>query len=355
MPSKNPVVMNHKELADPSALHGPIDLAGENFDTGVELLRRMMVVRLAEEAIADMVECGEAVCPCHLAIGQEACAVGVTAVVDAARDHVFGAHRSHGHYLGLGADLFGLLAEILGKADGCSRGMGGSMHLTAPEHGLVGTVPIVGATVPMAVGAALSAKLSGTDGVAVTFFGDGAVEEGVVQESMNLAAAHALPVLFVCENNFFSSHLHIGLRQYGDRQARFAEAHGLDARILDGNDVIAVYHAAQAAVEKARGGGGGTFLELVTYRWRGHVGHREDNDVGVRRSGDLPLWKARDPIGRLKSALVKAGLDAERIERVESTVRDEVAEALARARKAGYPRPDQASAYLYSSPVSESV
>ncbi len=340
--------MNLRELADPSALHSPIDVSSVSAGLALEFLRRMTLVRVAEEVIGDLVEAGEAVCPCHLAVGQEACAVGVTAALDGSIDKVFGAHRSHGHYLGLGGDVFGLLAEILGRIDGCSKGMGGSMHLTAPDRGLVGTVPIVGATVPMAAGAALSARLLGSPGVAVSFFGDGAVEEGVVQEAMNLAAVHELPVLFVCENNLFSSHLHIDLRQRGSRQARYAEAHGIDAVTLDGNDVIATYHATVRAVQRARAGDGPSFLELVTYRWRGHVGYREDVDVGVRRSGDLPLWKGRDPLRRMCRGLENSGVSNSELHGVLLDTRKSVAAALDRARAADYPPLDAAGAYLYS-------
>ncbi|RMH22692.1 MAG: thiamine pyrophosphate-dependent dehydrogenase E1 component subunit alpha [Gemmatimonadetes bacterium] len=233
------------DLADPRRYHEPVDVTADAADELLQALRTMKRIRRAEEVIGDLVTAGEVRCPCHLAIGQEACAAGVALALDPGRDRAFGAHRSHGHYLALGGSLEALFAEIFGRASGCSGGMGGSMHLIAPERGLLGTVPIVGATVPLAVGAALAARLDGSDAVAVAFFGDGAAEEGVVQESLNLAASERLPVLFACENNLFSSHLHIALRQPADRVARFAEAHRIAHATVDGNDVTAVRDAAR--------------------------------------------------------------------------------------------------------------
>lgn len=223
-------------------------------------------------------------------------------------DRVFGAHRSHGHYLALGGSVYGLFAEVLGRQTGVSRGMGGSMHLIDRSIGLYGTVPIVGATIPIATGAALASKLQGDRSVAVSFFGDGATEEGGFHESMNMAAIMKLPVLFVCENNLFSSHLHIALRQPTSSTSRFAIAHGIQHRLLDGNDVVAVAQATRELLADMRDGAGPAFLELVTYRWRGHVGWRDDEDVGVSRGADLPAWKSRDPIARLVEGMRTAGL-----------------------------------------------
>ena len=169
--------------------------------------RLMLLIRAAEERIGEWVESGEARCPCHLYIGQEAVAVGVCTAMDEG-DTVWGNHRSHGHYLARSASLTGLFAEILGKSTGCAHGRGGSMHLIAREKGILGTVPIVAATIPLAVGAGLAAKLRRDGGVSVAFFGDGATEEGHFHESLNLAALYRLPVIFVCENNLYASHLH---------------------------------------------------------------------------------------------------------------------------------------------------
>lgn len=266
----------------------------------------MWLIRLAEERIADAVSDGTIKCPCHLAIGQEAPPVGISMHLRAS-DRVFGAHRSHGHFLALTRDVRGLFAETLGKDTGVSRGMGGSMHLIARAHGFFGSVPIVAATIPIAVGAALAAKMDGTGDIAVSYFGDGATEEGGFHESMNLAVTLRAPVLFVCENNFFSSHLHIDLRQPEDSVLRYAAAHHVPHARVDGNDVVEIARVAGDAIARIRQQGGPFFLECVTYRWRGHVGHREDEDVGVKRRDDLSQWKKRDPIARLSRALERSG------------------------------------------------
>ena len=295
-------------LADPAARHGDVVLP---FDSGeyVAALDRMILIRLAEEHIADMVGNGTVRCPCHLAIGQEAPAVGVAMHLRPS-DRGFGAHRSHAHFLAAGGGLRELFAEVLGRNTGASRGMGGSMHLIARELGFFGSVPIVGATIPIAVGAGLAAKMSGEGDIAVSYFGDGATEEGGFHEAMNLAAILPSPVLFVCENNMFSSHLHINLRQPADSLVRYAAAHRVPFARVDGNDVVEISRVTASAVAEMRESGGPFFLECVTYRWRGHVGHREDEDVGVKRKDDLALWKKRDPIVRLERALVGAGVIA---------------------------------------------
>jgi TPP-dependent pyruvate/acetoin dehydrogenase alpha subunit len=242
-----------------------------------------------------------------------------------------------------------LMAEIQGRDTGASRGMGGSMHLLDLAHGLYGTVPIVGATIPIAVGAGLAAKMEAKGDIAVSFFGDGATEEGVFHESANLAAVLQAPVLFVCENNMFSSHLHISLRQPSDSVSRYAEAHRIPSVCVDGNDLLAVERATAAAVAGLREGGGPQFLELVTYRWRGHVGPREDEDVGVKRKEDLSLWKRRDPIRRLADSLIAAGAVSEgALAEIWSEVRAEVDAAWAQAARDPYPEPGALLSRVYA-------
>ena len=325
------------ELADPMAFTDPIDVSSGDTERLVDQLILMQTIRTVEEKIGEMVAAGAVHCPCHLAIGQEATAVGVGATLRAS-DRVFGTHRSHAHYLALGGDIEALFAEIQGKDTGCSRGMGGSMHLYDAANGFLGSVPIVSATIPLAVRAALAAKMSGQGDVGVGFFGDGAAEEGVLHESLNYASNYRLPMIFVCENNLFSSHLHISLRQPSDSIARYARVQGIECSVIDGNDIVLVQREAERLVDRARNGEGPGFLELVTYRWRGHVGHREDLDVGVRRKDDLHLWKRRDPIGRLRESLEREGAIPEGdFERKAIEIRDRVEEAWARADSAPYP------------------
>lgn len=294
-------------LADPTQCQEALVLG----DTAPARLRswldKLIEIRCAEEKIGE--EFGKAVikCPCHLVIGQEAPAVGVAAHIRQG-DRVFGAHRSHAHFLALGGTLHHLLAEVLGKVTGCSRGMGGSMHLLDRAHQFFGSVPIVGATIPIATGAALAAKMDRAGDVAVSYLGDGATEEGVFHESLNFASVFKLPAIYVVENNLFSSHLHISLRQPHDSVCRYALAHGVAWQRVDGNDTVAMARAAGQAIAAARAGGGPQLIEAVTYRWRGHVGHREDNDVGVARKEGLDEWKKRDPIARLARAMTAAGI-----------------------------------------------
>jgi len=326
------------DLADPAQFGTPIDISAQDPQRLIRQLQMMLTVRRAEESIAELIEEGCAHTPCHLGIGQEAIAVGVCATLKNT-DRVFGGHRSHGPFLALGCKLEELMCEVLGKAAGCAGGMGGSMHLTDPQRGFWGSVPIVAGTVSIAVGAALSAKMDGGDSVAVCFFGDGAIEEGSIHESLNLASVYQLPVIFVCENNFYASHMDISQRQPSDRTARFADAHKIEAEEVDGNDVVAVFAAARRLVERARAGQGPGYLEAVTYRWRGHVGPSEDIDVGVRRKPDhLIAWKKRDPIARLKNALIQQNfLDDERYDELCETVRQRVEQAKQMALSAPYP------------------
>ena len=294
------------DLAHAHAYQAPIALGNTSLELHLERLRMMWKIRLAEEKIGEASAARLVNCPVHLGIGQEAIAVGVSSQLNRS-DKVFGAHRSHAHFLALGAPLEELFAEVLGRASGASGGMGGSMHLIATESGFMGSVPIVAATISLAVGAGLAARMDGKAAVSVVYFGDGACEEGILHESLNLAKMLRVPVVFVAENNLFSSHLHIDLRQPSNCLARFAQAHGIVCQTIDGNDVEQVVQASARLVEKARAGEP-VFLELVTYRWRGHVGPREDMDVGVRRKTDLISWKKRDSIARLESALILSGV-----------------------------------------------
>jgi len=312
----------------------------------LRLYRTMLRIRRFEECAADQVESGEITTPCHLYIGQEGVAAGICAALRA-EDYVWGGHRSHGHYLAKGGDLRAMMAELYGKVTGCSRGRGGSMHLVAPEVGILGTVPLVAATIPLAVGAALAARLRGSDAVSVAFFGDGAVEEGHFHESVNLAALYRLPVVFVCENNFYASHMQLLERRAADNIVETARAHGIAGVQLDGNDVGAVYAAAVEAVGAGRRGGGPTLLECRTYRWRGHVGASWDTDVGVRRRDELKDWLPKDPVARLRDRLTALGVPADTLDGVDTAAREEVREALTYARESAYPPAAELSSHVY--------
>jgi len=299
---------NLGELASSDSLHGPLSVIGDTFVNHVAALRTMSIIRAVERRLADGRRDGLIGGPVHLGVGQEAIAVGVSQFLRSS-DRVFGAHRSHSHLLALGSDIRKLFAEVLGRETGHSKGMGGSMHLCDKSVGFYGSVPIVAGTIPLAVGAGMAARLQNTSDIAVAYFGDGACEEGVVHESLNLASIQNDPVLFVVENNLFASHMHISIRQPKDSTARFAEANNISYRIVDGNDVIEVAKASNELITDAREGKGPGFLEAVTYRWYGHVDWREDVDVGVNRSQeDIDQWRAKDPIRRLKNGMINAGI-----------------------------------------------
>jgi len=316
------------------------------------LFATMLLIRTVEERLAELLVEREIRCPTHLYTGQEAVATGVCATLRR-DDYVFGGHRSHGHYLAKRGDLKAMIAELYGKRTGCSRGRGGSMHLVAPEVGFLGTVPIVAATIPIAVGTALASRLRRNDRVSVAFFGDGAVEEGTFHESMNLAASRRLPVLFVCENNFYSSHLHLLERRAKDNIVQSGEAHGMPGIQVDGNDVLAVYRVATAAVQRARAGEGPSLLECRTYRWRGHVGPALDLDVGVRRRDDLAEWRRKDPLQRLEARLLEANVPREELERLAKDIERDVEEAVTFARESPYPDPAELHDYVFKTRAGE--
>jgi acetoin:2,6-dichlorophenolindophenol oxidoreductase subunit alpha len=319
-------------------------------DLPVDLLTRMFAsmiqIRLAEERLASLIEGGEVHCPCHLYIGQEAIATGVCAALERS-DYVWGGHRSHGHYLAKGGNLDGMFAEILGRTSGCSRGRGGSMHLFAPESGILGTVPLVAATIPLAAGTALASRLRADGRVSVAFFGDGAIEEGHTHETMNLAALYRLPLIFVCENNFYASHMALLERRAADNIVQTAAAHGMPGEQLDGNDISAVYAATVRAVARARAGEGPTLLECRTYRWRGHVGPSWDMDVGVKRKDELSEWQPRDPIARLKSMLVQRGVGESTLAAIETDARVDIDRAVEGARQAPFPGEQELLEHVY--------
>lgn len=290
--------------ADPMRYHEALEIEGWKPEGLLAFLESMLRIRAAERRLARARQDGAIGGPVHLGVGQEAVAVGVSESLRQS-DRIFGTHRSHSHLLAMGSSVRKLFAEVLGRDTGHSRGMGGSMHLWDQPNGFYGSAPIVAGTVALAVGAGLAARMQGGGDVAVAYLGDGAMEEGVVHEALNLARVHDVPILFVVENNLFASHMHISIRQPLDATARFAAANDVPYEIVDGNDVLAVALASRRLVAQSRAGHGPGFLEAVTYRWFGHVDWREDIDVGVNRSQqDVQNWRARDPVLRLEQALL---------------------------------------------------
>jgi pyruvate dehydrogenase E1 component alpha subunit len=300
--------------------------------------RDMLRIRMVEEKIAELYPEQKMRCPVHLCIGQEAVAVGVCANLSPA-DYVMSTHRSHGHYLAKGGDLKAMMAELYGKGTGCSKGFGGSMHLVDLAAGFLGSVPIVAGTIPIAVGAAFGSKMRCESRVTVAFFGEAATEEGVFHESVNFAALKQLPVVFVCENNLYSVCSPLSVRQPAGREViRLSEGHGLENHQGDGNDVVEVCRLAKRAIQKAREGGGPSFLELKTYRWRENCGPNYDNDLGYRPESEFLEWKTRCPIARLKERLLEDELMSnDDLGHMEGSLRAEIEAAVAFADQSPVP------------------
>ena len=274
----------------------------------LQLYASMLRIRRISEAIASRYREQNMRCPVHLSIGQEAIATGVTAVLDSS-DVIFSAHRPHAHYLARGGSLKSMLAELQGKATGCAGGRGGSMHLKDDSVGFKASVPIVGSVIPIAVGAALAIDLLKEQGAAIVFVGDGATEEGVWSESLDLAALKNLPVLFIIENNLYSVYTRITERQAPMRSiCGIAEAHGVRAEEGDGNDVLAVQALTDRAIERARNRLGPQLLEFQTYRFLEHCGPDDDEHLGYRPAGELAEWKMRDPLTLFERELISRGV-----------------------------------------------
>jgi len=309
--------------------------------------RSLYRIRAVEERIAKVYPSDRIKSPIHLSIGQESISVGVCeALASDGSDVVFGTYRGHALYLAKGGSLRGMIAELFGKVDGCARGKGGSMHLVAPEVNMMGTSAVVATTIPHAVGYAYALALQGSKAIATVFFGDGAAEEGVFAESLNFAALHRLPVLFVCENNEYAIHTHLGRRQAVTDIARKAGAHGVPAERLDESDVERVFACAKSLVAEVRGGGGPRFMECRAYRWREHVGPGEDAHIGYRSEAELRDWQRRDPLLMIRQSLPDALCDA-----IAAEVEREIDDAFAFAEASPLPDPTE----LYAHVIAEGI
>jgi pyruvate dehydrogenase E1 component alpha subunit len=317
----------------------------------LEKLYRMMVrIRLCEESFVEPILKGEIRCPVHLYSGQEAIATGVCFALSE-RDYVFSSHRSHGHYLAKGGSITELVAEIYGKEAGCSRGRGGSMHIIAPEIGMLGSAPIVAGTIPLALGAALASKIRKEKRVTVSFFGDGAAGEGVLYESLNFAALKKLPIIFACENNFYSTHMPIRECRPENNIFEIGKPFCIESYRVDGNDILKVYEVSKKAAGQCRKGQGPVFIEFITYRMRGHVGP-DDNIQGthtdIRSKEEVEAWRKKDPIRRLESFLIKNKIFRKEIlERIDREVEKEVEEAHQFAKESLYPNPNEVTKYVF--------
>ncbi len=316
-------------------------------DTLTKLYAVMAKIRRFEEKIIEVYGLQDMKTPVHLCVGQEAIAAGVC--VNLRReDYLFTTHRGHGHCLAKGMAPKVLYAEFYGRTDGCSRGKGGSMHPVAPELGILGTTAIVGGVIPLGVGAALAAKMQGSTRISAVFFGDGATDQGVFHESLNFATLKKLPVVFVCENNFYAVNSPLSARQPDDNLARHAQAHGLPSAQVNGAEVLEVYCAAREAIERARSGDGPTLLECRTYRWRGHVGPDCDYEKGCRPREELDQWMANCPVDAFAAQLLEAEVLAEDVlATIHRDIDEELDNALRFGRNSPLPGADEVLKHVY--------
>lgn len=318
-------------------------------ETYKSLYEMMLHIRMVEEKIAELYPEQEMRCPTHLCIGQEAIAVGVCANLSR-NDYALSGHRSHGHYLAKGGDLKAMLAELYGKVTGCTQGKGGSMHLVDLSAGFLGASPIVGSTIAIAAGVAFGTVMRGEQRVTVTFFGDAAAEEGVFHESLNFAALKRLPVVFICENNLSSVYSPLSVRQPESREIfLLAKGQGIESYQGDGNDVLDVYALAERAIRKARQGGGPTFLEFKTYRWREHCGPYYDFDLGYRTEAEFEKWRRRCPVKMLSEYLLKNEILCNQdIEHMEHKLAAEIEDAVKFAKESPFPEKQLLLEHIYA-------
>lgn len=313
------------------------------------LYSQMLKIRLVEEKICQLYPEYQMRCPVHICIGQEAVAAGVCANLKV-DDYVLSNHRSHGHFLAKGGDLKLMMAEIYGKASGCSKGKGGSMHLVDLKSNFLGSTPIVAGVIPVAVGVAFATAMKKEKKVTVVFFGDAAVEEGVFAESLNFASLKKLPVVFVCENNLYSVYSPLSVRQPKERNNLvIARGYGIRAEKGDGNDVASVYQIAKKAVRFAREGKGSSFLQFDTYRYREHCGYNFDHELGYRSQKEFMYWQKRCPVDNFERKLLQQKiLDKGQVNRIKKKVEDEINKAVGFAKKSPFPKKNEIFADLYA-------
>lgn len=318
-------------------------------ETSRSLLHRMKRIRFIEESIAARYGEGRMRCPVHLSTGQEAVAAAAGLALRPT-DLAVSGHRAHAHYIGKGGDLDAMMAEMYGKATGCCRGKGGSMHLIDESVGFMGSTAIVGGTVPVGVGLAYGIKRAGTDQISCVFHGDAVVETGAFYESACVSALKKLPVLFLCENNLYSVYTPLAKRQAeGRSNLDMMRSLGIRAEAGDGNDVEAAFHLIRDALDGIRAGSGPVYLEFATYRWREHCGPNYDNDLGYRSEAEFLEWKEKDPIPRHERLLLRERvIDGRWLADTDAAIAAEVEQAFAAADAAPFPHPDDAFTDLYA-------
>src|SRR5215475_11470498 len=314
-----------------------------------ELFAGLLRVRLIEDRIRKLYPEGDMRCPTHLSLGQEAVAVGLCAALDG-EDRLISAHRSHAHYIARGGSIPAMFAELYGKSEGCASGKGGSMHLIDLAVNFLGCVPIVGSTIPIGVGAAFGARLQERAALTVIFFGDAATETGVFHESVNFAAVHRLPVLFVCENNLYSVNSPLAERQPANRTiTELVRGHGIKTSQHDGQLVEVVDAAAADTIAHLRNKGGPALLEFMTYRWLEHCGPLGDLHLGYRTQQEFDLWVARCPIRLHRKLLEDDGvMDEAAHVAMDAEIAAEIDDAVTFARKSPFPTRAELNRHIFA-------
>ncbi len=308
------------------------------------LYEKLYLIRSVEEEIAKRYSQGKMRCPTHLSTGQEAVSAAFSLAVNKS-DFAVSTHRGHAHYIGKGGNLNSMIAEIYGKATGCSRGKGGSMHLIDLDVNFMGTSAIVGNSIPIGVGIALSIQIKKQKNrISCIFLGDGSIEEGVFYESLNFAAMKELPALFICENNLYSVYSSLDVRQPKKRNiAKLAKSIGVDSLSCDGNDAIACFKVLDENIKKIKNGSGPKFIEFFTYRWREHCGPNFDNDIGYRSESEFLRWKKKDPLNNLKKSLKRNVILS-----IEKKINLEVQRAFEYAENSPFPNNKEAYMDVYA-------
>jgi TPP-dependent pyruvate/acetoin dehydrogenase alpha subunit len=312
-----------------------------------KIYTNLVRIRAFEERICRLYGKQEMRCPVHLYNGQEAIAAAVLVHLRRS-DYVVSNHRNHGHFIAKGAQMKPLMAELYGKRTGCSGGKGGSMHMSCPDAGVVGTSAIVAGGIPIAVGLSLGSLMQKNGRITVVFFGDGAVDEGTFYESVNFASLKKLPIVFVCENNFYATNSPQKARQSNldiHAIARFFKMPGV---CVDGNDAAAVYGAADKAIEHVRAGLGPVLIEARTFRWKTHVGIESDIEKGFRQKEELDLWYERCPVERFRKYLLGRALVSRRwLDSVKLAAEQEVSRAVIFGRQSPFPRLEELNEDVY--------
>jgi pyruvate dehydrogenase E1 component alpha subunit len=311
-----------------------------------QMLRQMLTIRRFEErASADYLG-GKIYGVVHCYIGEEAVAVGVCSALDRG-DRIISTHRGHGHCIAKGADLDRMMAELYGRQTGYCKGKGGSMHIADFGIGMLGANGIVAGGIAIVTGAGLAAQMEGKGGVAVSFFGDGAANAGPFHECLNIAATWKLPVIYVCENNLYAAQTSAASTHALSDVAARAAGYGIPGVVVDGNDIFAVYQAANRAVDRARSGAGPSLIECKTYRWRRHT--ERPTQIDLREQAEIEMWKERDPIARLERQLRDQGdLDDAQLQALQREITGALERAVAFAEASPFPTPEQATEDVFS-------